>query len=110
MIRKLAQYGFAALLSFGAISVAPLPAAADDFGIEFRFGDRNPPPGYYHRPRPERYGCSPREALETARWNGFRRAEIVDVNRRRVVVEGRVRGGWRQIVFANVEGCPIVRR
>lgn len=110
MIRKLAQYGFAALLSLSAIPVTSMPAQADDFGIEFRFGDRNPPPGYYHRPRPERYGCSPREALDIARWQGFRRPEVVDVNRRRVVVEGRSRGAWRTIVFANVEGCPIIRR
>ncbi|WP_426131385.1 hypothetical protein [Pararhizobium sp. PWRC1-1] len=60
--------------------------------------------------RGERRGrCAPGLAQEKARDFGLRRAQIVDVSPRRVVVEGRRRGEYRTIV-ANVRGCPVIGR
>jgi hypothetical protein len=40
----------------------------------------------------------------------MRRARVVDVSPRRVVVEGMRRGNYRSIVFANARGCPVIGR
>ncbi len=54
--------------------------------------------------------CHPGLAVEKARDYGFRRAQVVDVTPRRVVVEGRRFGDYRTISFANVRGCPVLGR
>ncbi len=41
---------------------------------------------------------------------GLRRAQVVDVNRRVVVVAGFDRRGRDRVVFANERGCPLIRR
>jgi hypothetical protein len=49
-------------------------------------------------------------AEEKASRMGLRRAQVVDVSPRRVVVAGFDRRGRDRIVFANVRGCPVIRR
>ncbi|MGO6720180.1 hypothetical protein ACC717_01680 [Rhizobium ruizarguesonis] len=63
---------------------------------------------YYHRP-PVR-GCSPAHAVRKARYFGLHRAHITRMSPRVVVVAGRDRRGWDRITFANVRGCPLIRR
>ena len=58
----------------------------------------------------DRGGCSPRFAEEKASRMGLRRAQVVDVNRRVIVVNGFDRGGPNRIIFANERGCPVIRR
>ncbi|OLP61204.1 hypothetical protein BJF93_20650 [Xaviernesmea oryzae] len=68
--------------------------------------DRGPNPGW----RAERGGrCAPWMAEEKARAYGLRRARVVAVTPRRVIVEGRRFGEFRRISFANVRGCPSLR-
>jgi len=50
------------------------------------------------------------QAVQKARWNGLRAARVTNVTPRRVVVSGRNYRGWDQIAFANVRGCPLIRR
>jgi len=55
--------------------------------------------------------CAPGLALEKARAFGLRGVDIVDVGRRRVVVEGFRRGGRPVLVsFAQARGCPVLDR
>lgn len=61
----------------------------------------------YYRPI---RGCSPMHALRKARDYGLHRAEITRMSPRVVVVSGRDRRGWDRMVFANVRGCPLIRR
>ena len=65
-----------------------------------------PPPGYGRPPR----GCDPRWAEDKARDFGFRRARVVDITPRRVIVQGWTRRGQDEISFANVRGCPVIGR
>lgn len=61
--------------------------------------------------RRERGICRPGLALEKARAFGLRGVDIVDVGRRRVVVEGFRRGGRPVLVtFAQARGCPVIDR
>lgn len=53
--------------------------------------------------------CSPGLAIDKARDFGMRRARVVDMSPRRVVVEGFRRGEYRRMVFINDRGCPIWR-
>jgi hypothetical protein len=53
-------------------------------------------------------GCNPDDALDNARDAGFRRAHVVRISPRSVVVEGMTRRGPDRITFANVRGCPEV--
>lgn len=59
--------------------------------------------------RPAR-ACSPIEAVRKARYSGLRDPRITSITPRRVVVTGRDRRGWDKMVFANVRGCPLLRR
>jgi hypothetical protein len=54
--------------------------------------------------------CAPGFAEEKASRMGLRRAHVIDMNRRVVVVEGFSRRGPDRIVFANERGCPLMRR
>ncbi len=54
--------------------------------------------------------CSPLLAVRKARASGIHRAEIARITPRRVVVAGRTRHGMERMVFANVGGCPVIRR
>jgi hypothetical protein len=55
------------------------------------------------------YGrCSQNLALQKAFNNGLNRAYVSKVGPNRVVVNGKIRGAWAKMVFANVRGCPRV--
>ena len=126
MTHFLAKAGLAALLAIGGLTAtAPMAAAGGpDVDIYFGFGDSGPryrdrdDSGWRHRApwergydRPRhRPGCAPWQAIDQARYFGLRRAEIADINRRRVIVEGRGRYGWGRMVFANAPGCPLISR
>lgn len=56
------------------------------------------------------HGCSPIQAVQKARWSGMRNARVTGMTPRRVVVSGRDYRGWDRMVFANVRGCPQIRR
>ncbi|KQS72567.1 hypothetical protein ASG39_02060 [Rhizobium sp. Leaf371] len=60
--------------------------------------------------RERRGHCAPWLAADKAGAYGLRRARVVAVTPRRVVVEGRFRGGFRTIAFANMRGCPRLGR
>ncbi|EPE96183.1 hypothetical protein [Rhizobium grahamii] len=83
--------------------------------LEFRVGpggvgihDRNQDPGRNWSDRAGGRRCDPDDALDNARDAGFRRAHVVRISPRSVVVEGMTRRGPDRIIFANVRGCPEV--
>lgn len=101
MINLFAKAGIAALIALGAVSATAAAASANDFTAsvhQVRY-DR-------HRAR----ACSPIRAVQKARAMGLRRAHLVNITPRRVVVDGFSRRGPERIVFANVPGCPLIRR
>ncbi|RUM21466.1 hypothetical protein EFQ99_27055 [Rhizobium vallis] len=121
MMQFLAKAGLAAMLTAGTLAGTVAPAAAQ-FNIIIGEPDRGPPPDYrrpppdYRRPppppgygRPMR-GCDPRLAEDMARDYGFRRARVVDITPRRVIVQGWTRRGPDEMSFGNVRGCPALRR
>lgn len=115
MFSTFAKAGLAALIALGGISLtAPTASAGSDvqFRVQVQDGyghDRGRGPGWGRPDRP-RYGCSPRLAEEKASRMGLRRARVVDVSPRRVVVAGFDRRGRDRVVFANERGCPVIRR
>ncbi|KQV64443.1 hypothetical protein [Rhizobium sp. Root1220] len=101
MTHFLAKASLAALLAIGSISaLAPAAAASGR--------DRAPVIDVQYRPIVR--GCSPVQAVQKARWTGLRNARITDLTPRRVVVSGRSYHGWDRMTFANVRGCPVIRR
>nr|WP_298104959.1 hypothetical protein [uncultured Shinella sp.] len=122
----------AALLGLGALTaVAPAASAADiSLSIEqvgYRNGflevqdygrggwdrqDRWDRRDRWDRPRNwDRGGrCSLGFAVAKARDLGLRRAQVVAVDGRKVVVEGVRRGDYSRIVFANDRHCPVLWR
>lgn len=112
----LAKAGLATLLAAGTLAGAVAPASAQ-VDVYIGNGRPPPPPGYYRppppdygRPPPRPRGCDPRLAEDIARDYGFRRAHVVDVTPRRVIVQGWSRRGADEISFGNVRGCPVLRR
>ncbi|MBB3952515.1 hypothetical protein [Aureimonas jatrophae] len=76
-----------------------------------RRGDWDDRRGHRYDDRRDRGICRPGLALEKARAFGLRGVDIVDVGRRRVVVEGFRRGGRPVLVtFAQARGCPVIDR
>jgi hypothetical protein len=121
MTQKLLTLALAALVSIGgSLGTASFANAGGPdvrFGIYIDDGHRGGPRGDYRRgweppPRyaPPRRGCSPRLAEGIARDMGLRRARVIDVTPRRVVVAGFDRHGRDRITFANQRGCPLIRR
>lgn len=120
MTSLLTRIALAALVSLGGLSATTSYSAASEpaFGLggpganagitlvqyrdDYRDRDRR-----RHHGRP---GCSPGWAEEKAERMGLRRARVVDVSRRAVVVVGRGWHGRDRIVFANERGCPVIRR
>jgi hypothetical protein len=101
MSNILAKAGIAAMIAFGAISAFGPTASAGDLGAWVQTVRYDP-----HGARI----CSPVLAVQKARGTGMRYASIGNITPRRVVVEGRNRGGPDRIVFANLPGCPLIRR
>lgn len=116
MTKILAKAAVAAALLVGALSGTATSAAAQNLDIYVGPGHhRPPPPDFYGRPPPPPpgfggRGCDPRQAEGIARDYGLRRARVVDVTPRRVVVNGFGRRGPDTIMFANVRGCPMMGR
>lgn len=103
--------GFAvALALFTAVTGMAPTAGAQSIELYLNDG-RRPPPRYYdaqdrYDRRPPRRGCSPGRALEVADYFGMRRARIIDMTPRRVVVGGIGRRGERtRLVLANNREC-----
>ncbi|CAH0341354.1 hypothetical protein [Rhizobium sp. CECT 9324] len=125
MIDMLRKLGIAALVSVTAVTglaATATTASADSFGIyiggpaygvDYRDGPRHwdrGPRGHDRDGRGRGRGdCRPNQAVEKAQWSGLRRARIMDITPRRVVVEGVRRGDFDRMVFANVRGCPVIR-
>lgn len=112
----LAKAAVAAGLIAGGLSGTATSASAQNLDIYVGPGHhRPPPPDYYGRPPPpppgfRGRGCDLRQAEDIARDYGLRRARVVDVTPRRVVVNGFSRRGPDTIMFANVRGCPMMGR
>ncbi|WP_040674546.1 hypothetical protein [Rhizobium grahamii] len=100
MTHFLAKASFAALIALASIPLTAPNASASEW-------DRLPVASVQYRPV---YACSPVQAVQKARWTGLRYARVTNVTPRRVVVSGRNYRGWDQMVFANVRGCPLIRR
>ena len=125
MTSLIIKAGMAALVALTGISTTATTAAASgpDLGIYVQYHDRDRGPdrgwdrgrddrGRHDRGRPDRgpRGCAPWLAEEKASRMGLRRARVIDVGRRTVVVGGFDRRGPDRIVFANERGCPVIRR
>ncbi len=113
MISNFAKLGLAALMALGGISATASTASAQDvrYGIYVQDGYRHGGHGWGRPDRGrDRDRCSSWMAEEKASRMGLRRARVVDVSPRRVVVAGFDRRGRDRIVFANVRGCPVIRR
>ncbi len=112
MKQFLAKAGLVVLMAVSGIGASFSTATAADSDlrvlVQYR-DDHRGPPGARHRPD-RRDVCSPRLAEDKASRMGLRRAQVVDVNRRVVVVAGINRGGRDRVVFANERGCPLIRR
>lgn len=117
MIGIITKAGLAALIALGGVAASVSAASAGSdvgFGMYVAGGDRDRDRdrGWHGgRPdRPSRDRCAPWMAEEKADRMGLRRARVVDVSPRRVVVGGFSRNGRDRIVFANERGCPVIRR
>lgn len=105
----------AAAVVTSALSGSVTFAAAQGVDIYVGPGRHRPPPPDYDAPLPpppgfRGRGCDPRQAEGIARDYGLRRAHVVDVTPRRVVVNGFGRRGPDTMIFANVRGCPMMGR
>ena len=115
MISTLAKAGLAVFLSVSGLAATASTASAGPdvrYGIYVQDGYRHGGHGGHGWGRPDRGRdrCAPWLAEEKASRMGLRRARVVDVSPRRVVVAGFDRYGRDRVVFANVRGCPIIRR
>ena len=109
MSKLITKLGLAAVLSVAASGAFTMPAMAQD--VELRIGPDGVRPVVRDRDRDRdrrRGGCSPSEAREAARDEGFRRPEVVRATDRSITVRGMTRRGPDRITFANRRGCPII--
>jgi hypothetical protein len=108
-MRKSLQFILIGSAALTGLTIAPTIAAAQD--LELRVGPGGL--GIYDRDR-DRYdrrgprGCDPDDALDIARSEGLRRAQIVRMSPRSIVVQGMTRRGPERMVFANRRGCPEI--
>ncbi|SEH64450.1 hypothetical protein SAMN05216228_100551 [Rhizobium tibeticum] len=100
MTHFIAKASFAAIIALASVPFGAPTASASQWG-------RAPVVDVQYRPA---YACSPVQAVQKARWTGLRYARVTTVTPRRVVVSGRNYRGWDRMVFANVRGCPLIRR
>ncbi|GAK69169.1 hypothetical protein [Agrobacterium rubi] len=112
MISTFAKAGVAALIAISGLSATASTASAQDvrYGLYVQDGPRHGGHHGWGRPDRGRDRCAPWLAEEKASRMGLRRARVVDVSPRRVVVAGFDRQGRDRVVFANVRGCPVIRR
>ncbi|MDO1582388.1 hypothetical protein [Rhizobium oryzicola] len=112
MTNLFAKAGLAVLIAASGFAATLTGAeAASVQGFTTVQWDRGGPPPRHWGPGPDRRDrCSPGLAEEKASRMGLRRARVVDVNPRVVVVAGFDRRGPDRIAFANVRGCPVLRR
>ncbi|PWE52264.1 hypothetical protein DEM27_31960 [Metarhizobium album] len=112
MFKLLSTCGLAAIISIGAFVVPAGQSLAQD--IELQIGPDGLQPRIRDRDREDdfsrdrRRGCNPEYARSLARDAGLRRAEIVRVTERRIVIEGMTRAGPERMTFANRRGCPEI--
>lgn len=110
--------GLLALIAVAGMSFSATTASADPnvrFGIYVNDGHRGngwgaPPPRRHHAQNNRRAKCNAGMAEQKASRLGLRRARVVEVTPRRVVVAGMSRHGRDRMVFANERGCPVIRR
>jgi hypothetical protein len=112
-MRRSIQLAIAGLVALAGSGITPIAAVAQD--MELRVGpggvgiyDRNRDPDGYSQPDRGPRGCDPEDALDIARDEGLRRAQIVRVSPRSVVVQGMTRSGPERMTFANRRGCPEI--
>jgi len=78
-------------------------------GFHFSIGDYGRGGWGHRRHRRPHYSrtCRPGKALRKARRMGLRRAHIVRVSRRGIVVAGRKWGGRTIVGFGKYRSCPV---
>ncbi|MBY4591688.1 MULTISPECIES: hypothetical protein [Rhizobium] len=113
-MRKSLQFILVGLAAMTGLTISPAIVAAQD--LELRVGPGGV--GVYDRDRDlDRYdgyerrgrrGCDPNDALDIARSEGLRRAQIVRMSPRSIVVQGMTRRGPDRMTFANRRGCPEI--
>ncbi len=113
-MHKSLQFILVGLAALTGLTISPTIAAAQH--MELRVGPGGV--GVYDRDRDrDRYnrydrrgtrGCDPNDALDIARGEGLRRAQIVRMSPRSIVVQGMTRRGPDRITFANRRGCPEI--
>ncbi|NEI29591.1 hypothetical protein [Rhizobium ruizarguesonis] len=110
-MRQSLQFVLVGLAAITGLTISPTIAAAQD--LELRIGPGGL--GVYDRDRdPDRYdrrgrrGCDPDDALDIARSEGLRRAQIIRMSPRSVVVQGMTRRGPERMTFTNQRGCPEI--
>ncbi|WP_027684683.1 hypothetical protein [Rhizobium leguminosarum] len=113
-MQKSLQFVLVGLAAITGLTISPTISAAQDLelrvgpggvGVYDRDRDRDRNDGYDRR-RPR--GCNPDDALDIARSEGLRRAQIVRMSPRSIVVQGMTRRGPERMTFANRRGCPEV--
>ncbi|RWX75795.1 hypothetical protein EPK99_19120 [Neorhizobium lilium] len=109
MLKIITKAVLAAAFVAGTVGTSVIPAAAQD--LQLRVGPDGVRPVIRDRDREmdrdrRRGGCSPEEAREAARDEGFRRPQVTRVTDRSVTVQGFTRNGPDRITFANRRGCP----
>ncbi|MGO7415991.1 hypothetical protein [Rhizobium ruizarguesonis] len=110
-MRQSLQFVLVGLAAITGLTISPTIAAAQDLELRIVPGGL----GVYDRDRdPDRYdrrgrrGCDPDDALDIARGEGLRRAQIIRMSSRSIVVQGMTRRGPERMTFANQRGCPEI--
>ncbi|TBB01667.1 hypothetical protein [Rhizobium ruizarguesonis] len=111
-MRQSLQFVLVGLAAITGLTISPTIAAAQDLELSpggLGVYDRDRDPDRYDRyDRRGRRGCDPDDALDIARSEGLRRAQIIRMSPRSVVVQGMTRRGPERMTFANQRGCPEI--
>jgi hypothetical protein len=111
-MRTMIKFVLIGLSAMSGLTMAPMIAEAQD--LQLRVGPGGVGIVDPNRDDADRYdrrrtrGCDPDEALDIARSEGFRRAQIVRMSPRSIVVQGYTRRGPERMTFANRRGCPEI--